>query len=668
VGVDVNNALTKDPEFSVSIIKVVFTSISGSDFICSTYEYVDTTAINATTLNTILGSYGQTIGGIDKLPFNLNATGLANGIPVSFDVNVSLSLSVGGGYTGSIANFSESSVVRDSKNLVTHITLFEDASTFDLYPNITDQESQTYGKSFITSGTKVTITIKISDGIYLDSTFPRLLRDYNGTAPVEFGDGTSQVRSPIQSTLGSLPPWAWYEEVTFTVRRLRRFTDVFSKLIYAFEGFRYLYEQRVGRVDDVVYATGVITLTPLKVDGEGVAEVNGADTQVGSFANVVSVGDQVQCLNASNQETLYLRVLEVGATLKCSAIRGVIGDVSNGDVFKVITRVPLIPELQAFNHFIEHGFTEAHSSDAVAGISVGIENSLTDTNVDFGTLGVLEGDFLVIDPQGLLTGTVSEYGAPPQGDNENGPVLGNPNNLDDNRGAYKVLSVSGNTLTVSFYAGSSGHTRTSYNLLPSVQGVDTQPLRVTSEIDGGTYGSNNNSIAPFSYRILRRNETLDEELAGSFLFFRERTLSWVEVIKSFNQLPTQPYTWTQYESESLIDDVGVTDKSHPANEVLLQNILGNEVPNPTFKSNETCLSVYDRRMLIGDPKMSSEGYGTPEDSISEVLENDISSMNARGNRYAWISIRTDQVNGTLSKLSRVDLDNPDDTALEDIKS
>jgi len=266
----------------------------------------------------------------------------------------------------------------------------------------------------------------------------------------------------------------------------------------------------------------------------------------------------------------------------------------------------------------------------------------------------------------LLAGTASEYGSPPQGDNENGPVLGNPNNLDDNRGVYKVLSVNDNTLTVTFYAGASGHTRTAYNLLPSVQGSDEQPLRITSGIDGGTYGGNNNSIHPFSYRILKRNTTLEESLAGSFLFFRERTLSWVEVIKSFNQLPTQSYTWTQYESNSLIDDVGVTDKSHPSNEVLLQNILGNEGVKP-FKSNETCLSVYDRRMLIEDPKMSSEGYGTPEEGIFTVLENDISSMDAREKRYSWISIRIDQVNGTLAKLSHVDLDNPDDTALEDIK-
>jgi hypothetical protein len=72
-------------------------------------------------------------------------------------------------------------------------------------------------------------------------------------------------------------------------------------------------------------------------------------------------------------------------------------------------------------------------------------------------------------------------------------------------------------------------------------------------------------------------------------------------------------------------------------------------------------------MLIEDPKMESEGYGEPEAGLPTVLENDISSMNARGNRYAWISIRTDQINGTLAKLSRVDLNNPDDTALEDIK-
>lgn len=621
------------------------------------------TGLTITELISAVGSGGQTIAGQTRIPFNTVSLGYGE-IPVNLDSSIEIQFNVGGGYTVTSTDLTESLIERDSNNAIIAFSL----PSLNPLVNVTDfTEGNVYHEAFITPNDIIKLTVNVDAGIYLDFAFPRLLRDYKGNTPVEFADGSSQVRSLIDSTLTNLPAWDFYEEVTFTVRRLRRFTDVFSKLIYAFEGFRYLYEQRVGRVDSVSYADGVITLTPRKVDGEGVFDVNGTDTQVGDFATVVSVGDQIQCVNASNQETLYLRVLEVGSTLKCSAIRGTVSAVSNNDVFKVITRVPLIPELQSFDQFIEHGFTEIYSTGAQAGISVATDNELTDTNANFISLGVKAGDFLVIDPQGALEGTTpTEYGAPPKGDNGDGTV-GTPHVLDDNRGAYKVLSVNdANTLTVQFYAGDSGTARTSYKLLPAVSGSDDQPLRVTAGPIGGTYANSNQSIHPFSYRILRRRTTLQESLAGSFLFFRERTLSWVEVIRSFNQLPTQPYTWSQYESESLIDDVGITDTSHPSNDLLLQSILGNEATKP-FDNNETCLSVYDRRMLIEDPKMASEGYGTPEDGIPTVLENDISSMNARDNRYAWISVRTDQVNGTLSKLSRVDLSNPDDTALEDIK-
>lgn len=620
------------------------------------------TSFTLAELVTLIGSGGQTIAGMTRIPFNGLVLGYGP-IPVNLENSIEVYFNIAGGYTGTANNLNEDQIERDP--ITNEIIAFNIPT--QVYETIEDfTQGNNYHDTFITPGDTITLTVNVSAGIYLDATFPRLLRDYTGTTPVEFADGSSQIRSATDSTLTNLPAWDFYEEVDFTVRRLRRFTDVFSKLIYAFEGFRYLYEQRVGRVDSVAYANGVITLTPLKVDGDGVASASGTDTQVGDFTNVVSVGDQVQCVNASNQETLYLRVLEIGATLKCSVIRGSVSGVSNDDVFKVITRVPLIPELQAFDQFIEHGFTEIYSTDPVDGISVGTVNVLQDTNANFIALGVSAGDFLVIDPQGLLTGTTTEYGAPPQGDNGDG-TPGIPNVLDDNRGTYKVLSVDdANTLTVEFYAGDSGTARTTYKLLPSVSGDDAQPLRQTAGIVGGTYATTPESIHPFSYRILRRNATLGESLAGSFLFFRERTLSWVEVIRSFNQLPTQPYTWSQYEAEGLIDDVGITDRSHPSNDILLQSILGNEASQP-FENNETCLSVYDRRMLIEDPKMASEGYGIPEDGIATVLENDISSMNARDNRYAWISVRTDQVNGTLAKLSRVDLSNPDDTALEDIK-
>ena len=669
-------AYVKDPIFGATVIKVEYTAVSGSDFTINpnTISYLfdpNGALLPINDFNTLLDAYQQTIGGIDKIPFNLNGTGEATGIPVSLDVELSLSFSVGGGYTGSTSAYNDGDVVRNSDNVPTHILL--DTTDTSLFPLITDTPNgDDYGSVFLTPNDTITATIKVNEGIYLDPTFPLLVRDYTGATAKKFGDGTSQVRSLKDITATNLPlPFDFYEQVNIKVRRLRRFTDVFSKLIYAFEGFRYLYEQRVGLVNTVSISNGLVELSPKKVNGKGEFDDTGTETQVGDFSKVVSVGDQVKCFDANNLETLYLRVLEVGSVLKCSVIRGSVDDVSSDDVFKVISRVPLIPELQAFDQFVEHGFTEIYSSEAVAGISVDTENVLTDTNVDFVSLGVQADDILLIDPQGLLAGTNSpEYGAPPQGDDVVNNVLANPSNFDDNRGAYKVVEVdteNPSNITVSFYAGDSGHTRIEYNLLPSVQGSDDQPLRVTSNVDGGTFGGNNNSIAPFSYRILRYKDASNGlSLAGSVLFFRERTLSWVEVISSFNQLPTQPYTWSQYESNGLINNVGIGDSSHPSNSLLLGNILGNEGEKP-FKQNETCLSVFDRRMLIEDPKMTTEGYGTPEDGIPTVLENDISSMNARDNRYAWISVRTDQVNGTLAKLSRVDLDNPDDTALEDIK-
>ena len=661
----------KDPIYGATVIKVEYTNVSGSDFTINpaTIASIDGVAIAFSDFNTLLDSYQQTIGGIDKIPFNLNGTGEATSIPVSFDVELSLSFAVGGGYTGttSVANgnaYTDAQVIRDSSNLVTHLTF--DTTDQTLFPLIVDLPAGSdYGQAFLTPNDTITAKIKVNEGIYLDPSFPKLLRDYRGTTPVKFGDGSSQVRTPIDSTITNLPGWAFYEEVNITVRRLRRFTDVFSKLIYAFEGFRYLYEQRIGRVNTITKSNNLAILTPLPVDGNGANDPNGKDTQVGMFADVVSVGDQIQCFNGSNQETLYLRILEIGATLKCSVIRGAISNVVGNDVFKVITRTPLIPELQAFNQFVDHGFTEIYATDPIAGISVNEVNKLTDTNANF--LGLVEvGDFLVIDPQGALASSNPvEYGAPPRGDNGDGTV-GTPNPLDDNRGAYKVTNVVDNTnLEVEFYAGSGGTTRTDYKLLPSVGGDDTQPLRITASIVGSSYATNPESIHPFSYKILRRNTTLEEPLAGSVLFFRERTLSWVELIRSFNNLPTQPYTWAQYEAEDLIDEVGISDASHPSNDLLLQSILGNE--SSPFINSETCLSVYDRRMLIEDPKMTTEMNRAPEDGISTVLENDISSMNARDSRYAWISVRTEQVNGTLAKLSRVDLENPDDTALEDIK-
>ena len=127
------------------------------------------------------------------------------------------------------------------------------------------------------------------------------------------------------------------------------------------------------------------------------------------------------------------------------------GGVVYGDVdashssFEVIVKESLVPEVQSFDSLVSHGFEVSHTSEAVAGIEVATENILTDSNVDF-TQILSEEDvyYLVIDPQGLLQGTASEYGQPPVGDPDSVSLL------DDNRGSYLITSFPENTLTVAF--------------------------------------------------------------------------------------------------------------------------------------------------------------------------------------------------------------------------
>ena len=210
-----------------------------------------------------------------------------------------------------------------------------------------------------------------------------------------------------------------------------------------------------------------------------------------------------------------------------------------------------------------------------------------------------------------------------------------------------MRSVTETTLEVEFYAGSAGVERDGYSFLPPVSGSCSQPLRETAGQVGGTYSTTTESIHPFSYRILRPKLTLGEEMAGTVLFFRERTLSWVEIVEQFNNLPIEPSTWLDFDAGELIYLMGETDPTHPSNDILLASILG-EVETAPFTS--TRLSVSDRRVLIEDPSSPVSVEGMPT-----TLENDMVSMSHRENRYLWIKRRTNKLDGTLVALSRVTL-------------
>lgn len=644
-----------DQTFGQSIVKVVYDSISGNSFVFTedTHNNTDNptyfdgtqhgnlpTGVTLADLSTLLGAGGQTIGGMTRVPIDIMATGLFDcPTPFNLETSATVSLQIAGGSLELTGNLLVSNNLEKDDLGVTTTLLFPDID----FPDVEDAEGNIYGLSFFTPNDTISLTISLPAGIYLDPATPRLRRNYRGTVPTVWGDGSSNIRSTEDYTLQQVPGFDYYEETEFTVRRLRRFSDMFPDLISGLEGFRYLYEQRGGLVSQVVSEGSLVVLTPQKVNGSLEPYVGGYDTHVGDFPHVVSVGDQVRCYNAEGLETLFFRVTLVGDTLKGQTISGSIGDAHVS--FTVTTRVGVVPELQAFNQLIAHGFDEVYSTEALEGIEVAQENTLSDSNILFTEIGVQEGDFLVIDPQGQLPNS-SEYGHPPRGDDP----LGNsqdPHPLDDNRGAYLVRSVTETTLEVEFYAGSAGVERDGYSFLPPVSGDFSQPLRETAGQVGGTYSTTTESIHPFSYRILRPKLTLGEEMAGTILFFRERTLSWVEIIEKFNSLPIEPSTWPDFDAGELIYLMGEADPTHPSNDILLASILG-EVESAPFTS--TRLSVADRRVLIEDPSSPVSVEGMPT-----TLENDMVSMGHRESRYLWIKRRTNKLDGTLVALSRVTL-------------
>jgi hypothetical protein len=627
-----------DQDFSTSLLRFEYDSISGNSFtISNPLEYADGTQVPLATAVSLLVQ-GLTITGVHKIPFDPMLTGLfSSAHPIEVSAQYDYSLQVAGGISGTAIGLSN---YEDGDGLTTALILDETQ-----LPNIVDTTAgNSYGRVFFLPSDSLTLQITANAGIFLDESFPQLLRDYRGADPVIFGDGSSQVRSATEYNLSNPPVWDAYEQVNFVVRRLRRFTDLFSEMINNLEGYRYLYEHRSGQVGSVTREGDLIKLVPQKVDY--------LDTNIGDLEDVLSVGDVVTCKDSSQAETLKLRVSEVAEGYLKGKIIG--GEVSaQHESFHVRVRVGLVPEMQSFDSFISHAFEEVYSTGAVASISVGEENVLTDTAVDFSSL-LEEGEvyYLVIDPQGLLDGTISEYGQPPLGDLSDG-TLGDPSALDDNRGAYKVVSFEGGSLTVEFVGESS--------FLPTVGGVVSNPLRVTSGIENGTYTGSPDSIHPFSYRVLKKSYHLSEDLASRVLFFRERTLSWIEKIEVFNNLPTSALTWSEYESGSYIDQVGVRDRTHPSNDLLISTLVG----DGAYPFSDDLLSINDRRLLVEDPQLVMEGHELLA-GMPSLLEGALGSMGSREKRNLWIGVRTDEVEGTLPRLRRVDRSSFNMKPLEDV--
>jgi len=522
----------------------------------------------------------------------------------------------------------------------------------------------------VLTGDIITLTVDIKEGIYIDPDFPRMNHNYSTAFPNYF---STSLATGLYDPSGSFTT----ELVDVSVRRLRRFGDLFSKLATAFDSLNPLYEVRKGIVNTLVKTGDIVDLTPTKVNRQGAVEPSGTDTQVGDFANVVSIGDKITILNSSNEQAMRLKVLSVESPLKCLYISGAVPDPLTDVTFKVEVRNGIVPHLQSFEKFMDLGFTEVLSSTTgKAEDDGGVKLKDSDGSIDFSSLTtdeLTDGHYLIIDPIGSLD-SLNEIGSPPTGDTgktgTTGFIAGTVNPLDDNRGVYKITTEASDNLVLDQVVPTEGIAPSGYNLLPSVSGAEGTGLRATKPKENETHNDPTNntfSVEPFPYRIVKRKSELAEELVDSFLFMRERTLSWVEAINSYSEIKS--FSWSEYQAQNLVQYIGENDRTYLTNSELLgiEGVHTEPKPNDVaFVTDSDCLSVLDRRFLIEDPRLSFEGYGQVSDGLPSILENGISFMEAREKRYSWLNVRVNKLNGTLPKISRVDFDNPNNKALEDI--
>ena len=327
-------------------------------------------------------------------------------------------------------------------------------------------------------------------------------------------------------------------------------------------------------------------------------------------------------------------------------------------------------------------------------------NKLSDTDptVNFAALGIQPGDVLVIDPEGVLRGPTGfpvtpEKGTRPFGDDgvlpRGAPVYvpGTPSRTDDNRGYYKVLTATATQLEVVPLGGTlAGGLGTdvvfdsAYAVYPTIHGSNLSgtgngiegqmDLRPTAFCNGAnSFKGDWLSVAPFAYKVIRPSGFLTEETVELILSTRERMLSWIEELQGLFEA-NKSGTYFVFQRDQHIADLG--DPSDPSDglgvlfDAYITSLEGRIFVSP-FANTSDCLSILDRRFwgldfrldylrppfAPLDPPYSDfvNGFGRPvlPDRIEEALQQ---RDKLRDSRWAWLTLRTDRVTGTIEAIRR----------------
>jgi len=571
-------------------------------------------------------------------------------------------------------------------------------------------------------------------GVFFEPSVPRPTLDL-ATGGAKVVDATHSLAA---GQIGMRPSGAFGivvspEFVTFAVRRPRRYHVAQDNIGELLTPLRFAYEIRKGTID----AFGPDTLPPQNEEWPYVIEAAGA-TQLGAFDDEdvnVNPGDFFRLLDANG--TVEQEV-EIGAVvdstrlaLKAPGLFPVVGGFA-GRSFEIYLRKPPVPHLQSNQQLLDL-LTDEVVLERTADYSmqdggwVPTESDPqaprrlkdTDTSINFAAI-VQEGDIVIIDPAGDVEGpgglpaTGQERGTRPFGDRsvptrlvaqpgQEVPYLaGGPAELDDNRGWYRVSTVSTTDVEVeanNVYAGPAGGpvtfgTDAEYAVYPTITGStahfadppgfgnegqnDLRPTGFAGEFGSppDSYQGNLFSIGPFSYRIIRPSALFSDEAVDLILMMRERMLSFVEEFDSL--LTGRKFgSYFVFQRDSHIADLGnpliPDDGLGVMSNALIRGIQGETQISPYANTSDS-LSVLGRRFWVNDYRLdgetppfqagvptyatlesndgnpvADEGDGRPvlPDQIDEILN---TNDQFRPLRLAWIDYRVNREDGKLAEI------------------
>lgn len=550
-------------------------------------------------------------------------------------------------------------------------------------------------------------------GVFLEPSFPRPTQDLSGASPLVVDQSnsltTSQIGMRDSTSFGGATP----ELVSFEVRRIRRFHDVLEGITSNLTPLRFTYEIRSGSITTWDDATRVLTAS----GGTQLGPLDDADVNInpGDIVRVLDVDgsllDTAEVASVTGPTTLKIRKPGFSSYVPVG-----------GETFQVYLRQAPVPHAQSNEQLLDlitakEILSSVRDPITNDGGRVTTTNKLRDNSVSDFTdplLDIQQDDIILIDPAGPLTGPSGsavdpETGVRPIGDQsvlarvDGSHLAGGPSELDDNRGWYRVSSLTSSEITItpitefSGVVGSPvtfGASGQEYAVLPDINlsgtpgpnpgGPEGQmDLRVTAvagvdSADPNSYLGNSYSIEPFSYRIFRPTSLLSKESIDLVLLMRERMLSWMEEINLPSQGTKSGSYWVSQRDEHSSDLGTATDPSSglgvPSN-VFATSLSGLTQVAP-FANVSDCLSVLDRRYwcmdlrldkeeppysVAGDPYSSFEadnstsgyeiGSGRPvePDLIKGVLDH---TDTLRDQRYSWINFRAARVNGSIIEAER----------------